>query len=115
MDHLRPDQLAELLCLSKRTIYRALAQGSAGGFKKITIRGQTRVVVPEEVKTMKLGDCLLRPNDVARALDVSRSTIYRLYQEGRLMGCMIAERNLRIYKSGIVSYLEEKARRKEGL
>ncbi len=104
MDHLRPDQLAELLCLSKRTIYRAIQEK---WLETIQIRGNTWVKVPEEVREMKLGDKMLRPSDVAKTLAVSRSTIYRWFWEGRLSGCSLNGQTLRIYESSVNFFISE--------
>ncbi len=110
MDHLRPDQLAELLCLSKRTIYRAIQEKR---LKTVLIRGNTWVKVPQEIKYMNPRDQLLKPTIVAKMLNVSVSAIYHHFWEGTLKGCIVLGRSVRIYTSGIVNYLEEKAKRKE--
>ncbi len=98
MDHLRPDQLAELLCLSKRTIYRAIQDRR---LKTIQIRGSTWVKVPQEIKHMSPRDQLLKPTIVAKILNVSVSAIYRQFWEGTLEGCIVLGHSVRIYKSEV--------------
>ena len=48
---------------------------------------------------------LFRPGEVANFLDVSRSTIYFLCQNGNLDFCRVG-RQIRIPRESIVSYLE---------
>lgn len=104
MEHLRPDQMAELLLVTIRTIYRAIEKGT---FERVLVRGRTRVKIPEEIKEMKPDDYLLRPSDVAKTLNVSRSTIYRWFWEGRLAGTLLFGRTLRLFKSGIDAFISE--------
>ncbi len=103
-EHLRPDQLADILLLSKRTIYRSMEKGK---LEKVLIRGNVWVKVPEEIKEMKPGDVLLLPSNAAKLLAVSRSTIYRWFWEGRLTGTLLLGRTLRIYKSGVDYLISE--------
>jgi excisionase family DNA binding protein len=102
MNHLRPDQLAELLRVSKRTIYRGLQQG---WIDKTKVRGQTRAIIPQEVRDMMSGDRLLRPVEVARTLSVAVSTIYRWFWEGRLAGCSFGSRTIRLFESGVRGFV----------
>lgn len=50
-------------------------------------------------------DKLLKPHIVAKMLDVSRMTIYRLYHYGELEGLRTSPRNIRIFQSSIDKYL----------
>lgn len=50
-------------------------------------------------------DKLLRPNTVAKILDISRMTVYRLVKYGELEGFRTSPRNLRIRQSSITEYL----------
>lgn len=49
---------------------------------------------------------LLRPSAVAKIMDVSRMTVYRLFQYGELEGIRTSPRNIRIYESSLNTYLE---------
>ena len=103
MDHLRPDQLSELLSLSKRTIYRGIEQG---WISTIELRGHTRAIIPQEVQDMAPGDRLLKPSEVAKMLAVSVSTIYRWAAEGQLAGCIIGDRTVRLFESGVKGFVK---------
>jgi len=50
---------------------------------------------------------MLRPIHVAKMLDVSRMTVYRLFQFGELEGIRTSPRNIRIFESSIQKYLEK--------
>ena len=52
-------------------------------------------------------DRLLRPHIVARKLDVSRDTVYRLIRQGDLDYLRTSPRNIRIYKSSLDEYLKK--------
>ena len=52
-------------------------------------------------------DKLLRPKEVARLLDVSRSTIYRWYWEEKLLGTKLSEGSLRIFESSVKKLIED--------
>jgi len=104
MTHLRPDQLSTLLAISKRTIYRALDEG---WLEKVTVRGQTRVIIPQEVQTMAPGDRLLKPAEVARTFKVSVSAIYRWAAEGKLDFVKIAGHTIRILESSVKNIIAD--------
>lgn len=52
-------------------------------------------------------DRLLRVNNVADRLDISRETVRRLYHAGDLPGRKTSPRNIRIYESSIETYLKK--------
>lgn len=56
---------------------------------------------------LEKNDKLLRPNIVARKLDVSRDTVYRLIRQGDLDYLRTSPRNIRIYKSSLDEYLKK--------
>lgn len=58
------------------------------------------------VGTEGLGKTLLRVGEAAEALSVSRWTIYRWVEEGRLRGTKIGKSSLRIFRESIVSLIE---------
>ncbi len=49
---------------------------------------------------------LLRVNDAARILNVSRWTIYRWINEGRLEGTKIGKGSLRIFRDSVTTLVE---------
>ncbi len=55
----------------------------------------------------KEDDKLLRPHIVARMLDVSRNTVYRLVRIGELDSVRTSPNNIRIYKSSVDEYLKK--------
>ncbi|MFQ5646267.1 MAG: helix-turn-helix transcriptional regulator [bacterium] len=59
------------------------------------------------LETLDSKEKMLRPNIVAKMLDVSRMTVYRLFQYGELEGLRTSPRNIRIYKSSVFKYLEK--------
>lgn len=48
---------------------------------------------------------LVRPREVARQLEVSRSTVYRWFWEGRLQGLKMGGGTVRIFQSSIEEFL----------
>lgn len=54
----------------------------------------------------KKDDKLLRPHIVARMLDVSRNTVYRLIKTGELNSIRTTPHNIRIYRSSVDEYLK---------
>ena len=52
-------------------------------------------------------DKLLRPHIVAKMLDVSRNTVYRLIKIGELKSIRTSPHNIRIYKSSVDEYLKK--------
>lgn len=50
---------------------------------------------------------LLRPDEVAQILNISRWTVYRWVQEGRIQGSKIGKGSLRIFKSSIEHLIVE--------
>jgi excisionase family DNA binding protein len=54
----------------------------------------------------KKDDKLLRPHIVAKMLDVSRDTVYRLIKIGELDSIRTSPHNIRVYKSSIDEYLK---------
>jgi len=53
------------------------------------------------------GKDLLRPDEAARALNVSRWTIYRWVKEGRLEATKVGKGSLRIFDNSIQRLIEE--------
>lgn len=56
---------------------------------------------------MEKKDKMLRPHIVARMLDVSRDTVYRLVRQGDLDYLRTSPRNIRIYQSSLDEYLRK--------
>lgn len=56
---------------------------------------------------MENKDKMLRPHIVARMLDVSRDTVYRLVRQGDLDYLRTSPRNIRIYQSSLDEYLRK--------
>jgi excisionase family DNA binding protein len=56
---------------------------------------------------MEKKDKMLRPHIVARMLDVSRDTVYRLVRQGDLDYLRTSPRNIRIYQSSLDGYLKK--------
>jgi len=56
---------------------------------------------------MEKKDKMLRPHIVARMLDVSRDTVYRLVRQGDLDYLRTSPRNIRIYQSSLDEYLKK--------
>lgn len=50
---------------------------------------------------------LLRVHRVAEILDISRMTVYRLFQDGSLDGLRTSSRNIRIYDHSVCDYLKK--------
>jgi excisionase family DNA binding protein len=48
---------------------------------------------------------LLKPSEVARQLQVSRSTVYRWFWEGRLQGLKMGGCTVRIYRESLEEFL----------
>jgi len=53
---------------------------------------------------------LIRPREVAKRLAVSRSTIYRWFEEGKIRGVKIAGGTVRILESAIEDLIKEASR-----
>lgn len=51
-------------------------------------------------------DKLLRPDIVAKRLNISRATVYRLIQREDLAFLRTSPRNIRIYESSVDEYLK---------
>jgi len=77
---LRPDEAAERLGVSRRTIYRLLRRGE---LEAQQVRGCQRIN-PEG-----LPGPLMRPREAAERLAVSPSTIYRWVAEGIIRGVKV--------------------------
>jgi excisionase family DNA binding protein len=56
--------------------------------------------------TDNMGKTLLRVGEAAELLSVSRWTIYRWVEEGRLRGTKIGRSSLRIFRESIVDLVE---------
>jgi excisionase family DNA binding protein len=52
-------------------------------------------------------DRLIRPREVARALAVSRSTVYRWFWEGKLKGVKLQGGPVRILESSVAEMVRE--------
>ena len=85
----RPDEVADLLRLSRRTIYRMVGRGDLESIRFGTgsIRIPASALPPEALGMGRLE----RPLETARRIGMSVSSVYRLYHEGRLPGVMIGE------------------------
>jgi len=55
-----------------------------------------------------MGKELLRPDEAARLLNVSRWTIYRWVKEGRLEATKVGRGSLRVFNSSIEQLVQEK-------
>lgn len=54
-----------------------------------------------------MGKILLRVNEAAEALSVSRWTIYRWVEEGKLKGTKIGKGSLRVLKESVVQLIDQ--------
>lgn len=52
---------------------------------------------------------LLRVDEVAQILDVTKRTIYNLYNAGDIEGVNTSSRGIRIFKESVIKYLKKKA------
>jgi excisionase family DNA binding protein len=55
-----------------------------------------------------MGKNLLRPNEAAHLLNVTRWTIYRWVKEGKLEATKISKGSLRIFSSSVDKLIEER-------
>jgi len=55
-----------------------------------------------------MGKELLRPDEAARLLNVSRWTIYRWVKEGRLEATKVGRGSLRVFNSSMEQLVQEK-------
>jgi len=103
--------MADLLRVSKRTIYRALKEER---IEQALVRGRTVIKVPIELQSMQhRGDRLLKPNEVAEILQCSRTSVYRWFNEDELSGLMLWGETLRLYESGVEAFIEIREYNKE--
>lgn len=96
----RPDELAEIFRLSRRTVYRMIEQGEIKAVR-FGDNGPWRVPATEiptipDSTTKEIIGRLERPSDTAKRLGISRSSVYRLYNEGKLAGIQVGENTIRI-------------------
>ncbi len=61
---------------------------------------------PLSQKKIDIPKTLLRPDEAAKILNVSKYTIYRLINEGQLKGTKI-RRSVRIFGSSLEEYIEK--------
>lgn len=54
-----------------------------------------------------MGKVLLRVNEAAEALSVSRWTIYRWVEEGKLKGTKIGKGSLRVQKESVAQLIDQ--------
>lgn len=105
-EHLNHDQMAQLLNVAKRTVYRICIP--------VTVRDYTRFLIPEAVKEVDEKERLLKPSHVAKILNVHKSWIYRHYHEDKLKGVQFGNPDrptLRIFESHVKELLEEERKR----
>ncbi len=62
-----------------------------------------------------MGKSLLRVDEVAELLQVSRWTVYRWVEEGKLQGTKLGKNSLRIFQSSIAGLIEDNQIGSEGL
>lgn len=106
MHHYRPDQAAEILQMSKRTIYRAIEEGI---LEKVIVRGRVKVFLPLEVYELhSRGENLMRPKALAEIFSIHPSSIYRWFHEGQLDGVIVGRDTIRILESSAKSFAEAK-------
>jgi excisionase family DNA binding protein len=101
----RPDEVAEILRFAKRSVYRFIASGRLRAVEK----NGCRRIPAEELSCMGgelKGDRLLRPSEAAWRLGLSKSTIYRLFWEGKLRGVKLSFGPVRIWESSVKEQLE---------
>ena len=102
----RPDQAAEIYLVSKKTIYRAMKEGT---LEQGILRGRNVVKLPLEIQQMQeKGDRLLRPSDVAQVFQCSPSSVYRWFYEGKLEGMECLGGTLRLFESSVQIFAEVK-------
>jgi excisionase family DNA binding protein len=58
---------------------------------------------------------LLRVDEASELLNVSRWTVYRWVEEGRLRGTKIGKSSLRIFQSSVAGLIEDNQIEQEGL
>jgi excisionase family DNA binding protein len=58
---------------------------------------------------------LLRVDEVAELLQVSRWTVYRWVEEGKLRGTKLGKSSLRIFQSSVAGLIEDNRIEQEGL
>lgn len=105
MEHMRPDQMAKLIRVSKRTVYRMLQEGV---LDEGLLRGRMVVKVPLELqKLIQVNDRLLRPAEVAAIMQASRSSVYRWFHEDEIDGIMIGE-TLRLFESAVADFVKRR-------
>jgi excisionase family DNA binding protein len=106
----RPDEVASVLGISRRTVYRMIKDKRLFAIKtsplcsRIPRENLLRLV---EGEVDMIGEKLLRPADVARQLAVSRSTVYRWYWEGKLRGAIIGAHTLRISEKSVREMIDK--------
>ena len=106
MEYLRPDQMAKVLRVSKRAIYRALKDGF---LDQAMCRGRMVVKVPKEIQSMESkGDRLLRPSEVADIFQCGRSSVYRWFHEDKLTGIEVLAGTLRLYESSVQAFMAKR-------
>lgn len=105
----RPDEVAEFIRVSKRTIYRMIAEGQLGVVK---LRTASSWRVPRGAIVELVGEInwqdgtrYLKPSEVAGILNVSRSSIYRWFWEGKLKGFKISKGTLRFPVSAVEEFM----------
>lgn len=98
-------EASDALGVSKRTIYRMIENGEL----QTTEHGRIPGKVINFIK--KMGG-MMTANEVAQLLKVSRSTLYRWHNEGKLPGVVINEGGTVRYLTAEVEHFIEHALRK---
>jgi len=100
-EHLRIDQLSEIIQRSRRQIYRTM--------ERVDVRGNTYFRVPQEVREMDPNDRLMKTKEVSILFSIHQTTAIRWFNEGKLRGVKLGEGNscIRIFKSSVDKLLKE--------
>jgi excisionase family DNA binding protein len=96
----RPDEAAELLKLTKRTLYRFIKNQF---FETENIRGL--MMVNSDILIRAQTDELLTPIEIARMFRISKTIVYNLFNDGAIEGVKFY-RTIRIWKSSLLKFLE---------
>lgn len=80
--------------VSKRTVYRWIK----GGMSMDELRGRVKELY---------GKKLYKASEVAAALNISRSSIYRLYHEGKINGVRLFGNTIRFHKEDVEKAIKE--------
>lgn len=103
-EHLRIDQLSEIIQISQRQIYRTM--------ERVDVRGNTYFKVPQEVREMDPNDRMMKTKEVSILFSIHQATANRWFNEGKLKGIKLGEGNscIRIFKSSVDELLKKSER-----